>query len=71
MTVTTSMGRLNLETTWATPRDTVNASVGRVAFKNPQMAATLLGSTKGRKLVGCQDATIEELAEKDLVGDHL
>ena len=71
LTVTASIGRLNLEATRITPGDTVIASVGRVAFENPQMAATLPGSTKGRKVVGCQDATVEKLAEKDLVGDCL
>ena len=62
--VIASMGRLNLEATGVTPRDMVTASVRRVAFENPQMAA-------GRKVVGHQDVTIEELAEKFLVGDHL
>ena len=68
--VTASMGRLNLKATGITPRDTVIASVGTVAFENPQMAAVLPGPGKGRKVVGYQDATIEELAEKDLTGDH-
>ena len=68
--VTASMGRLNLEATGVTPRDTVTASVGRVAFKNPQMAVAFPGPTKGRKVVGHQDATMEELVEKDLAGDH-
>ena len=71
LTVTASMGRLNLEATGVTLRDRVTASVGRVAFESPQMVATLPGPTKGRKAVGHQDATIEELAEKDLAGDHL
>ena len=70
LNVTASMGRLNLEATGVTPRDTVTASVGRVAFKNPQMAAAFPGPTKGRKVLGCQGATVEELVEKDLVGDH-
>ena len=65
------MGRLNLEATRVTPRDMVTASVRRVAFGNPQMAATLLGPTKGRKAVGHQGTTIEELAEKDLAEDCL
>ena len=68
--VTASMGRLNLEATGVTLSDMVTASVGRVAFENPQMVAVLPGPTKGRKVVGHQDTTIEELAEKDLVGDH-
>ena len=67
--VTASMGRLNLEATRVTLRDTVTSSVGRVAFANPQMVAVLPEPTKGRKVVGCQNATIEELAGKDLVGD--
>ena len=65
------MGRLNLEATRVTLGDTVTASVGRVAFENPQMVAALPGPTKGRKVVGHQDATIEALAEKDLAGDCL
>ena len=68
--VTASMGRLNLEANGVTPRDTVTASVGRVAFENPQMAAALPGPTKGRKVVGHQDTTVEGLAEKDLAGDY-
>ena len=69
--VTASMGRLNFEATRVTPRDTLTTSVRRVASENPQMVVALPGSTKGRKVVGCQDTTIEELTEKDLVGDHL
>ena len=69
--VTASMGRLNLEATGVTLRDMVTASVWRVAFKNPQMAAVPLGPTKWRKVVGSQDTTVEELAGKDLAGDHL
>ena len=45
MIVTASMGRLNLEAIWVTPKDTVTASVGRVALGNPSMVATLLGPT--------------------------
>ena len=36
----------------------------RVAFENPQMVVTLLGPTKRGKLVGHQDAAVEELAER-------
>ena len=68
--VTVSMGRLNLEATRVTPGGTVTASVRRVAFEKPQMVAAFPGPTKGRKVVGHQDATAEELVEKDLVGDH-
>ena len=64
LAMTASIGRLNLEATRVTPRDLVPASVGRVAFGNPQMAATLPGPIKGRKVVGCQDPTVEELAER-------
>ena len=70
LTMTTSMGRLNLEATGVTPRDMVTALVGRVAFGNPLMVATLPGPIKGRKAVGHQDTTMEELAEKDLVEDY-
>ena len=68
--VTASMGRLNLEVTVVNLRDTVTASVGRVGFEDPQMVAVLPGPTQGRKVVGCQDATMEELAKKDLAGDR-
>ena len=67
LTVTASMRMLNLEATGVTPRDMVIASVRGVAFRNPHMAATLLGPTKESQAVGHQDTTIEELAEKDLV----
>ena len=67
--ITASMGRLNLEATRLTLRDMVTASVGKVAFMNPQMAVVLPEPTKGRKVIGHQDATIEELAGKDLAGD--
>ena len=39
--VTASLGRLNLEATGVTLGDMVTASVRRVAFVNPQMAAVL------------------------------
>ena len=68
--VTASMGRPNLEATRVSLRDMVTASVGRVAFENLQMAAVLPGPTKGRKVVGNQDTTVQELVGKDLVGDH-
>ena len=69
--MTVSMGRLNLEATGVTLRDTVTASVRKVTLKNPQMVAVLPGPTKGRKVVGHQDAIIEELAGKDLAEDCL
>ena len=69
LTVTASMGRLNLEATGVTPGDTVTASVRRVAFENLQMVSALQGPTKGRKVVGHQDVTIEEPVEKEFAGD--
>ena len=69
LTVTASMGRLNLEATGVTPRDTVLPQSRRVAFEKPEMAASFPGATKGRKVVGHQDAAVEELVEKDLAGD--
>ena len=44
--------------TRVTYMDTVTASVGRVALRNPCMVATLSG------------ATVEELAEEDLAEGH-
>ena len=35
------------------------------------MAAVLPGPTRGRKVIGHQDATVEELAGKDLMGECL
>ena len=46
------------EVTGVTYMDTVTASVGRVALRNPHMVATLPG------------ATVEELAEEDLAEGH-
>ena len=43
LTVTTSIGRLNLEATGVTPSDTTIASVERMTSGNPCMAASLLG----------------------------
>ena len=43
LTVTASIGRLNLEATGVMPRNTMIALVGRVAFGNSHMVATLLG----------------------------
>ena len=71
LTVTASMGRLNLEATRVTPGDMVTTSVGGVVFGIPWMVVTLPGPTKGRKVVGYQEATIEELEEKNLVEDCL
>ena len=66
LTVTASMEMLNWEAIGVTSRGMVTASVGRVALRNPCLAATLLGPSKESKVVGHQNATIEELAEKDL-----
>ena len=66
LTVTVSIGRLNLEATGVNPGDTVIASLRRVAFRNSHMGAALLGPPKERKLVGYQDTTADELAEQDL-----
>ena len=71
LTVTTSMGRMNLEATGITPRGHGDCLSQESGLWEPQMVAALLGPTKGRKVVGHQDATIEELAEKDLAGDYL
>ena len=61
LVVTALVRRLNLEATRVILRDTVTTSVGRVAFENPQMVAVLPGLTRGRKVIGHQDATVEEL----------
>ena len=63
--VNPSVRRLNLEATGVILRDMVTASARGVAFENPQMAAVLPGSARGRKMIGNQHATIEELAGKD------
>ena len=44
-----SVGRLNLEATRVTSRDTMITSVRGVAFRNPHMAASLLGPPKKRR----------------------
>ena len=71
LTVTTSVGRLNLGATGLTSGDTVITSVRGVTFRNPHMAASLLGPPKERKEVGHQDATTGELAKRDLTEDWL
>ena len=50
--VTTSVRKLILEVTGVTSRDTVIASVRRVAFGNPLMAASLSGSPKEKREEG-------------------
>ena len=70
--VTASVGRLNLEATGVTSRDTVITSVGGVAFGNPHMAASLSDNPqKIRKEVGHWDAMAGELAKGDLAEDQL
>ena len=46
LTVTASMGMLNLEATGVTYRDMVTVSFGRLALGNPCMVAILWGPTK-------------------------
>ena len=70
LTVTASMMMLNLKATRVTPGDMVTASVRAVAFENPQVVAACPGPTKGRKVVGHQETTIEELVEMELVENH-
>ena len=69
--MTASIGRLNLEATGVTPRETIIASVRRVAFGNPCMAASLLGPPKERKEGGHQGTIADELAKRDLAEDRL
>ena len=66
LVVTALVRRLNLEATGVILIDMVTASAGRVAFQNPQMVAVLPGPTRGRKTIGNQGTTIEELAGKDV-----
>ena len=70
LVVTASVRRLNLEATRVILGDTVTTSAGGVAFENPQMAVVLPGPATERKVIGSQDATIEELAGKDMAGGH-
>ena len=46
LTVSTSIGRLNLKATGVTPSNTVIALVGRMTFGSPHMATSLLGLYK-------------------------
>ena len=71
LTVTASVGRLNLEATGVTSGDTMTTSVAGVAFGNPCMAATLLGLPKEKKEVSHWDAATGELTKRDLVEDRL
>ena len=65
LVVTALVRRLNLEATGVILGDTVTASAGGAAFQSPQMVAVLPGPARGRKAIGNQGATIEELAGKD------
>ena len=65
LVVTALVRRLNLEATGVILRDMVTASAGEVAFQNTQMAAVLPGPIRGRRAIGNQGATLEELARKD------
>ena len=65
LVVTALLRRLNLEVTRVILGDMVTASAGGVAFQNPQMAAVLPGPIRGRRAIGNQGATMEELARKD------
>ena len=62
-TVTASTGRLNLEATGVTPDDTIIASVGKMTFRNPCMAASLPGLSKEGSHLG---TAMDELAKGDL-----
>ena len=55
------MRKLNLEATRVILGDMVTALAGRLAFENPQMVAVLLRTTRERKVISHQDATIEDL----------
>ena len=62
LVVTALVRRLNLEVTRVVILgDTVTTSAGDGAFQNPQMAAVLHGPIRGRRAIGNQGATMEEL----------
>ena len=66
LTVTASIGRLNLEAAGVTPGNTVIASVGRMTFGNAHVVASLPGVSKeGREGIH-QGTAAGELVEKDL-----
>ena len=64
LVVTALVRKLNLEATRIILGDMVTTSVGRVAFDNPQMAVVLPGPTRGRNMIGHQDATLEASVEE-------
>ena len=69
LTVTTSIGRLNLEATEVTPSDTIVASVRRMTVGNPHMVASLPGLSKEEMEGSHQSTTMDNLAERDLAED--
>ena len=66
LTVTTSIGRLNLEATGVNPHNTVITSVGRITFGNPHMVVSLPGLSKEGREGSHQGTAADELAERDL-----
>ena len=66
LVVTALVRRLNLETTRVILGDTVTASAGGAAFQNPPIAAVLPGPIRGRRAIGNQGTTMEELIRKDV-----
>ena len=70
LTVTASIGILNLEATGVTPGNTVVASVGRMTVRNPHMVASLPGLPKEEREGNQQNTTPDELAKKDFAEDQ-
>ena len=68
LVVTASVRRLNFEATGVILRDTITASAGGVASKNPKMVAVLPGLTRVRREIGHPGTTVEELTGKDMEG---
>ena len=66
LVVTALVRRLNLEATGVILGDTVTTSARGVAFQNPQMAVVLNGPVRGRRVIGNQGGTVEELARRDV-----
>ena len=58
LVVTTSVRRLNLEVT--------GIILGNGAFWDPQMAAVLHRPIRGRRAIGNQGTTMEELVRRDV-----
>ena len=70
LTVTTSIGRLNLEVTGVTPGNTIVVSVGRMTVGSPYMVASLPGLSKEEREGGHQSATLDKLAKRELTEDQ-